>query len=229
MNRLLAAIPERDLRRLEPTECRLPRGAPIHVADQVIDRVYFPHDATLSLVTYLTTGQTIETGTVGCEGAVGLFALHGPPLAITNSVVQVAGRVGIIPLQRLREVAAASPDASRVLDSFQMAFASQLLQQIACNATHDANSRCAKWLLMCFDRVAGSSIPVTQEMLAEMLGVARPTVTQALKVLQSTDAIELAYGEVRVRDRQRLQASACECYGVISRRYDKLLPRLHNA
>lgn len=223
-NRMLAAMSPADVQLLRPEEAEFSRGDVLFDWHGHVDRVYFPHTALVSLLTHLKEGGMIETGTIGCEGVVGSFAIFGDGIALTRSIVQIPGRCSVVKLNRMKKAVSESEGIRMLVGRFQQAFVAHILQQVACNAVHDVLSRCARWILMGLDRAEDDVVHLTHEFLGEMLGTVRPTVSLALKKLQNDGLIETSYGRIRVLDRSGLENASCECYGIIRTTYRRLLP-----
>ncbi|MGE5537235.1 MAG: Crp/Fnr family transcriptional regulator [Gemmatimonas sp.] len=225
-NRLLAALSKNDFATLEPHfedvmlmqhQVLFEQGRPIH-------RAYFPHDGFISLVSVFEDGPIIETATVGREGMAGspLFVENkGSP---TRAVVQVPGCCTIVPTRALQRAMADSAPLRGVIGNYIHAFLTQTMQTVACNATHSCEERLAKWLLMSADRVSGDRVPLTQEFLAQMLGVGRQTVSTVAGKLQSLGVIEYSRGKLAITNRRALERVSCDCYGVIRDAYEAVLP-----
>jgi CRP-like cAMP-binding protein len=179
----------------------------------------------ISLVTVFEDGTTVEMATVGREGLVGVGTLLGGDTALGCYVVQVPGSALAVEASRFRSALLESRKLRLACQAFAQAFCAQLLQNVACNATHTVERRCVRRLLMSHDRSDGDTFALTQELLAEMLGVRRSTVTLIDRALQKAGLIEYHRGAITVLDRSGLEAAACECYRVIRERYEHLLPR----
>jgi CRP-like cAMP-binding protein len=223
-NKILTALSPEDIELLRPVDVEFPRGHVIFDRGGRVDRLYLPHTALVSLVTHLRDGGTIETGTVGSEGILGAFAIDGDDIALSRSVIQIPGLCGVVTLDRAKKAFEKSQTVRVLIGYFQHAFTAQLLQQIACNTAHPVNSRCARWILTSPDRIEGGVVPLTHELMGEMLGTTRPTVSVALKELQNAGIIESSYGRIRVLDRARLEHATCECYRTMRDTYKRLLP-----
>lgn len=224
-NHILAALPAGDYRRvasrLEPFS--LKKGQPLYEPDRPISHVYFPRSGVASIVTRLSEGGTIEVATVGNEGLVGLSAYLGNGSSTLEVMVQIPGDAARMAsgafLQEVRE----SPSLENVVRRYAQARITQIGQSAACNRVHSIVERCARWLLMSHDRVPGDKFPLTQEFLAEMLGVRRATVTLAAGALKRRGLIEYRRGQIRVLNRRGLQKAACECYALIRREHERLV------
>ena len=201
----------------------LKRGAKISDPGEELPFVYFPTAGIVSLVISMSDGASAEVGTVGDEGVVGLSVLFraGPtPLRIFQ---QVAGAALRIPPDQFLNEAERSPRMIEKLHRFAQAFSVQNWHSAACNSLHPIEERCAKWLLMTRDRVHGNELALTQEFLAEMLGVRRPSVSVAAGTLQKAGMIRYTHGKITILDQERLESAACECYRIVKTEYDRLL------
>lgn len=183
------------------------------------EQIYFPLSAVISWMSTLPTGETMEVATIGNEGVVGAPALRvdrRSPFLVMN---QVAGTALRMPLGLFDQALETSAELRLVMWRYISAFIVQLGQSAACNGLHNATARCARWLLMTQDRVDKPDFGMTHELLAEMLGVARPTVTEVLGDLQARGALQSIWGQIRILDRKALEASVCDCYAIITAAY----------
>ena len=191
--------------------------------DAPIKSIYFPHNCAMSIIIPLKGGVSVEAGTVGREGFLGVPVLLGGDSTSTQAIVQVSGTASRLPASVFRR-AIADDSAFRVFClQYAQALLEQTSQSVACNARHGLSERCARWLLMTSDRVDGDAFTLTHEFLATMLGVRRATVTVAAAILQREGLIKYSRGRVAIHDREGLEDAACECYGVVRRKYEKLL------
>lgn len=227
-NRLLAALPPGDFARLAPhlVPFELERGRTLHEPGDRIDHVYFPLAGVVSLMTLMENGAAIESAMIGPEGAVGLPAAVRQRTAISRAVVQSKGRALRLNAGILHEVWNGSPTLRSLVDAHGEGLYANAIQSVACNALHSVEERFCRWILSCHDRVEGDTLALTQEYLADMLGVQRTTVTAVARSLQDKGAIRYRRGQVDIVDRGLLEAAACECYGVVRRNYDRLLPTM---
>ncbi len=225
-NRLLAALPDEELERLRPDleEVKLETGAILTDAEQPFSHVYFPHDSVVSLVSLMDDGRVAETATIGREGVAGFEAMLHGETAYNRQTVQVTGRASRIEFGRMVHIVEELRHLRLVMSCYVQAFIAQVLQSVACNGLHSVDVRCGRWLLMTHDRVGKDSFPLTQQFLAEMLGVHRPTVTVAARMLQQAGLIRYSRGVVTILDRAGLENAACECYGIVRSRFERLLP-----
>src|SRR5262249_54875002 len=188
-----------------------------------IDYMYFVEAGVVSLVTDLDEGVTVETGTIGRESVVGLPAFLGLPSAASRALCQIPGHAYRIPIERmLKERERNTLLADLVLRSAN-ATMSMLAQTAACNRAHAVEERMARWLLMTHDRVESDEFPLTQEFLAQMLGVRRPSVNTAGLSLQHAGLIRYSRGKITIVDRPGLEASSCECYSQIAREFERAI------
>lgn len=224
-NAILRGLPEGELQRvsahLELVEVELKQqvlrpGAPI-------EHVYFPLESVFSFVALVDGEVVVEVGTIGPEGVVGLPVFLGAPTSPHEVFCQVPGatlRMGVL---QLREVLVGDGALHRQLNRYTQAMIVQLAQNVACNRVHTTAERAARWLLMTQDRVGADRFPMTQEFLAQMLGVRRPTVSLTAGALQEQGLIRFTRGVVGVLDRKGLEDAACDCYGLLRREFDRLV------
>lgn len=224
-NRILAALPHAALAILKPhlIPVSLSRGKVLSEPDEPLSHVYFVERGAISLVTYFEDGTTAEMATVGREGLVGIGTLLGVQHALSCHIVPVPGSALAVGVSHFRAALRDSTDLRTACESYAQAFFAHLLQNVACNAAHSAEQRCARWLLMCADQAGEEEFKLTHESLAEMLGVRRSTVTVIASSLQQSGIIRYCRGRIDVVDRRRLGAVACECYQTVRTRYDSLL------
>lgn len=223
-NRVLAALPPAEMALLAPwlREVSLPRGTVLHEPGDLVEDVYFPHDALISLITIMGDGTSIETGTVGREAALGITVAPTPVRAAGRAVVQLAGTAARIGVAELEGAATRSPALRDLVGRCNELLIMQLQQSVACNALHDTEARLCRWLLEYSDR-AGDALALTQDFLAHTLGVRRTTVTIIAQILQNAGMIRYRRGVIQIVDRPALEAGACECYRTIRQRTDALL------
>jgi CRP-like cAMP-binding protein len=200
----------------------LARDAVLHKPGEPFSAAYFPHDGVVALVIDLKSGHTIETATVGCDGVIGGAAGFGM-VAVNRAIVHVSGHASMIQVRDFRLLFDRwSPLRDRVV-AFQHFLLAQAQQCSACNARHPVEQRLVRWLLRCRDLTHWDDIPFTHELLAEMLGVQRPSVSIAANTLERTGLIEHRRGFIRLVDNERLRTSACECYEAINAYSERLL------
>jgi len=225
-NRLLQALPADDYALIEPhlAHVELERGRLLYDPGDPIDQVYFPHDGVISLMTLMESGAAIESATIGPEGAVGLMAAVSPREALSRVMVQTPVKAGRVSVERMHEAWERSPRVRDLIDRHSEAVYAHAIQSVACNALHSVEARFCRWLLTCHDRITTNTVALTQEFLADMLGVQRTTVTAVARTLQDKGVIRYRRGVVDIVDRKGLEALTCECYGTIRRSYHRLLP-----
>lgn len=225
-NRLLACLSVEDQGRVAPylVPTDLDRGRLLYDPGDRIDVVYFPHDGVISLMTLMENGAAIESATIGCEGALGLMAAVAPRQSLSRAIVQTPTRAARIRAEHLHDAWERSPHIRDLVDRHNEALYGHAIQSVACNALHSVEARFCRWLLTCHDRISSNTVALTQEFLADILGVQRTTVTAVARGLQAKNAIRYRRGVVDIIDRGVLEQLTCECYGVIRRNYERLLP-----
>jgi len=229
-NRLLALLPEQELARLLPlmTRVSLTRKQVLHKAGEPIRQIYFPNDGVCSMTTVMSDGRMVEVATIGNEGVVGISAIFGRETANGESLVQVPGTdAWMLGIADFRFELEQSSGLALIINRYLQAFLVMLLQSTACNSLHAAEERCARWLLMTRDRVGRDEFPMTQELLAVMLGVRRPTVTLILQKLGQRGLITYSRGRLAVANGPELERVSCECYSTVQHEFNRLLAPLH--
>lgn len=229
-NRLLAALRPADQELLEPhlTPVTLERGAVLFEPGDDVERCHFPASGTTaSLVVALPDGQLAETATVGREGAIGGIVSLGHKPAFARGVVVVGGAALRIETERLEELKERSGGLRDALSRYADCLIAQILQSVACNALHALEPRLCRWLLTAQDRAGGATVPLTQEVLAELLGVQRTTVSAAARALQERGVIRTGRGRIEVLDRRALRAAACPCHAAVRAHFEAVLPGVH--
>jgi len=192
----------------------LPNHLVLHDGGGKLEFAYFPNRGLISLVVVMKDGRTAEAGIVGNEGFTGTPAAVGLSSSPLQSIVQITGdgfRVEVVALQSTLET---TPHLQLMLSRYAIVQGMQVAQTAACNRLHDIRQRLARWLLMTQDRVDSESLPITHDFLATMLGTDRPSVSSAAGILQREQLIEYTRGAVKIVNRNKLQDSACECYGI---------------
>lgn len=225
-NRLLAILAPEDLHWLKTQlECtQLTRGEVLAEEGEPLQYTYFPQSAVVSLVRTLEDGQVAEMATFGREGLVGL-AFEGMPLqSLGRYIVQIPGAALRIDTMGLHKASLARPAIRSMILHYAEILISLTLRSAACNAAHSVEARAGRWIIATCDRVSRKDIPLTHEFLAEMLGVQRSTVSTILHGFQTRGLIHQGRGSITVVDRPGLEQAACECYGALREKYEKLLP-----
>jgi CRP-like cAMP-binding protein len=216
-NKLLASLPRVDFDRLLPhlSTVSLQQGSVLIEAADEVDQIYFPHHGMLSLLAVLRDGKAIETATVGREGVVGAMAGLGLYKSLVRVVVQMPTASSRIAATHFRTIASSSDPVRNLAIRYNEVLLSQARVTAACNALHSIEARFCRWLLQCADRAGSDIIPLTQEFLAEMLGVRRTSVTEVASKVQSVGAISYSRGVIKILDRVALTRMACECYDTL--------------
>ncbi|HLN29368.1 MAG TPA: Crp/Fnr family transcriptional regulator [Gemmataceae bacterium] len=223
-NQLLARLPPAEYRRLLPCLQHVPLELKhvLYEAGSPIDYAYFPNRGVVSALTVMEDGRAIEVATVGDEGMVGLPLLVGAKTAANRMIVQAPGEALRMGADVLRGEANRDSPLRRSLVLYHSAFLFQVSQAVACNGLHSVHQRCCRWLLMTQDRAHSDVFPMTHELLAEMLGVRRSTVSEVLEPLKEQGLIRYSRGRFTVLDRERLKAGSCECYRRINEEFERL-------
>jgi CRP-like cAMP-binding protein len=226
-NHLLNAFGDKALADLfgDLSEFVLSNGRVIHEPDHDSSEIYFPTSGVVSVITMMENGQAVESLTVGREGAIGLLSSFTGLSTDERAVVQIAGSAWKISAKRLLQHALAHPIIEDVALRYAQVLIGQLHQAAACNALHDAETRLCRWLLTCQDRVGDPLVPLTQELVAMMLGVQRTSVTLAAQALQRRGLIHYTRGRITILDREGLEKSSCECYRATEAVYARSFPR----
>ena len=225
-NRLIASLPAEDFALLSaqlfPVD--LEKGRLLFDPGDPIETVYFPHDCVISLMTLMHSGAAIESVTIGREGAFGLMTALGPRASLSRAIIQIPGSASRISASAFQQCCKRSPALVSLVDRHNDALFGHAVHSVACNALHSVEARFCRWLLTCHDRIDSNTVSLTQEFLADMLGVQRTTVTAVAGGLQSKGLIRYRRGVVDILDRDSLELAACECYGAVRGIYERLLP-----
>jgi CRP-like cAMP-binding protein len=225
-NDLLAALPEVELERwlahLEPVD--LPLGFVLYESGASVAHVYFPTDAIVSLLYVLENGASAEIAVVGREGIVGISLFMGGGSSPNRAVVQSAGAGFRLSAKALQEEFQRAGPVLHLLLRYTQALITQMSQTAVCNRHHSLDQQLCRWLLLSLDRLSSDHLVMTQELISNMLGVRREGVTEAAVRLQNAGLIRYARGHITVLDRPGLERRSCECYGVVKKEYDRLLP-----
>jgi CRP-like cAMP-binding protein len=228
-NRLLLALPSRNLARLAPDLelIRYRREQVLIEADSSLDHVYFPDSGVVSVLAVYADGSAIEMATIGREGCTGVQAVFGAKTSSIRLYVQIPG--GAAKMSRAAFVRAmrSMPSFRALMFAYLQAFLEQVLVSVACNGAHSVKQRLARWLLMMRDRSDADTLPVTQDLLAEMLGVQRPTITNAARELEAAGLVARGRRQITIRNRPRLIKASCECYQLVRERTATHLPKTY--
>jgi len=224
-NRLLDALPRAEYERILPHLEGVPIAARqvVSEADAPIPHVYFPTGGVVSLVSFMERGAAVEIATIGREGLVGLPVFLGAESMPQRAFGQVSGFAFRMEAGAFRAEVARNDTLVRLLNRYTQAMFVQVAQTAACNRVHPVEKRCARWLLQTHDRVGEDVYTLTQEFLAQMLGVQRPSVNAAARTLLEAGLIKYVRGRITIVDRAGLESASCACYGVIRREFDHLL------
>ncbi|MET3845106.1 CRP-like cAMP-binding protein [Bradyrhizobium sp. OAE829] len=224
-NRLLGALPAADFDLLAPylRKVSLEGDAVLVRSGDLVEQIYFPLSGTIAFIMDMPNGQTVATAVIGNEGAVGILSALGPSRSPMTAVVRVAGTSLQISPARFQAALIRSAAIRDAVQIYTRVLLAQFQHVAACNALHSVEARLARWLLHIHDRVDGDFLPLTQEALAELLGVRRTTVTHVVHKLRTLRAIRSNRRGLIEIDRPRLESAACECYDVMRRRIDQIV------
>jgi CRP-like cAMP-binding protein len=225
-NRLLAALPDASLRALLPFLERvpLPLGMVVYESGGTQGYVYFPTSSIVSLLYVLADGASAEIAVTGNEGLVGISLFMGGETTPSRAVVQSAGHGYRLRGDVLRKEFESGGALQHLLLRYTQALITQMTQTAVCNRHHSVDQQLCRWLLLSLDRLPGNELVMTQELIANMLGVRREGVTEAAGKLQDEGLIRYSRGHITILDRQQLEARVCECYAVVKKEYERLLP-----
>jgi len=230
-NHLLAALPKVELGRLLPhlELVPMPLGEVLYESGVELRHVYFPTTAIVSLLYVMLDGASAEIAVVGNEGVIGVALFMGGETMPNRAVVQSAGHAYRLKGQLLKQEFNRSGDLQHLLLRYTQALLTQMAQTAVCNRHHSLDQQLCRWLLLSLDRLSSNELIMTQELIANMLGVRRESVTEAAGNLQRAGLIRYQRGHITVLDRAGLEARACECYAVVKKEFDRLLPEVNIA
>ena len=225
-NQLLAALPAAELERWLPQLewVEMPLGHVVYESGKVQSHVYFPATAIVSLLYVLENGASAEIAVVGNEGLVGVSLFMGGGSTPSRAVVQSAGQGFRLSALAMKEEFDRAGPVLHLLLRYTQALITQVAQTAVCNRHHSLDQQLCRWLLLSMDRLQGSELVMTQELIANMLGVRREGVTEGATKLQQAGLIKYSRGRISVLDRPGLEKRTCECYAVVKKEYDRLLP-----
>jgi CRP-like cAMP-binding protein len=225
-NHLLAALSAETLHRLSASlePVTLPLGTVVYEAGDAMRHMYFPTDCIVSLLYVMADGGSAEISLVGNEGLVGVALYLGGESTPSRALVQSAGTAFRLPRLRLKEEFNRHGELMVLTLRYTQCLLTQMAQTAVCNRHHNVDQQLCRWLLLSLDRLPSNVLTMTQELIANMLGVRREGVTDAAGKLQKIGAIEYSRGRITVIDRQKLESLCCECYAVVKRETDRLLP-----
>ena len=226
-NYLLAALSVAERERVYPhlQLVTMPLGKVLYESGDVLRHVYFPTDSIISLLYVLADGASAEISVVGNEGLIGIALFMGGETTPSRAIVQSAGYAYRLVGQQIKEEFHRSGDMQLLLLRYTQALITQMAQTAVCNRHHSVDQQLCRWLLLSLDRLSTNQLNMTQELIANMLGVRREGVTEAAGKLHKLGVIRYARGQITVLDRPRLEELCCECYAVVKKESDRLLPR----
>jgi len=228
-NRLLLALPSANLKQLLPDleYIRCQREQVLMDADSALDNVFFPDSGVVSAVAVYTDGSIIEMATIGREGCTAVQAVFGAKNSSARFLVQIPGDAVKMPRAAFTRAMGSMPAFRRLMYAYVQAFLEQVMVSVACNGAHSLKQRLARWLLMMRDRDDGDVLQITQSLLGEMLGVQRPSITNAAQALEHAGLIARGRRQVTILDRPGLVRASCECYQLVRARVAFHLPKTY--
>ncbi len=224
-NRLLAILPTEEYERLLPhmESIFLPLKQILYEMNEPIEYVYFPKNGIVSLVTIMEDGATAEIATVGNEGMIGVPVFLGADQIPGQAFSQVPGESMRMKAQEFKTFVTPGSPLYKILQRYTQTLFNQIAQSAACNCLHSIEKRFCRWLLMTRDRVQSDEFLLTQEFLAQMLGVRRASVSEVASIFQKAGMISYRRGQMRILDRTALEAASCECYAKVKQEFERLL------
>ena len=228
-NRLLLALPSSNLKRLMPEfeHIRCERGEVLLNADGPLDHVYFPDNGVISVVAVYSDGSIIEMATIGREGCSGIQAVFGAKNSSVQLLVQIPGSAAKMSRAAFKRAMDSMPAFRSLMFTYVHAFLEQVMVSVACNGAHSLKQRLARWLLMMRDRDDSDALQITHSLLAEMLGVQRPTITYAAENFERAGLIERGRRQVTILNRKGPIEESCECYQLVRTRLAFHLPKTY--
>src|SRR6202521_3744472 len=228
-NRLLLALPSSDFQQLMPEleQIRCEREQVLMDADSSLDHVFFPDIGVVSAVAVYADGSIIEMATIGREGCTAVQAVLGAESSSIRHLVQLPGGAAKMPRAAFTQAMGSMPSFRNLMYAYVQAFLEQVMVSVACNGAHSLKERLARWLLTMRDRGDEDTLPITQNLLAEMLGVQRPSITNAARELERAGLIERGRQEITILNRQGLMKASCECYRLVRERIAFHLPKTY--
>ena len=225
-NQLLAALPDAELQRWLPhlEAVELPLGEILYESGGTLSHVYFPSTAIVSLLYLMENGASAEIAVVGNEGIVGISLFMGGESTSSRAVVQSAGSGFRLKAEMMKSEFDRAGPVLHLLLRYTQALITQMAQTAVCNRHHSLDQQLCRWLLLSLDRLQCHELVMTQSLIANMLGVRREGVTEAALKLQKSGLIRYTRGRITILDRPGLEARTCECYAVVKKEYDRLLP-----
>jgi CRP-like cAMP-binding protein len=229
-NRLLLALSTRNLRQIMPDleQIRCEPATILLDADSSLDHVFFPDSGVVSVLAVYADGSTIEMATIGREGCTGIQAVFGAKISSVQFLVQIPGSAAKMARAAFVKALDSMPAFRTLMNAYSQAFLEQVMVSGGCNGAHSLKQRLARWLLMMRDRSDDDALQITQSLLAQMLGVQRPTITNVAQELEAAGLIERGLRQVTIRDRQGLIEASCECYKIVRSRTAFHLPKTYS-
>ncbi len=226
LNQLLASLPPAEMARWKSQleEIEMPLGQVLYEPGTTLSHVYFPTTAIVSLLYVMDNGTSAEIAVVGSEGIVGISLFMGGESTPSRAVVQSAGRGLRLKAQLMKDEFNRAGPVLHLLLRYTQALITQMAQTAVCNRHHSLDQQLCRWLLLSLDRLTGVELVMTQELIANMLGVRREGVTESAMKLQRAGLIRYSRGRITIIDREGLEKRSCECYAVVKKEYDRLLP-----
>jgi len=224
-NRLLQALPSTEYAQLHPLleTVDLTKETVLDDAGAPVQRVYFPHGGVVSMMVNLSDGQSVEIATIGRDGIVGASAaLHERPL-LADAIVVVPGTASMVRAEDFREAANRSAEFRTLVALYEQALMAQTQQSVACNVSHQVEARLSRWLLRARDLCGSEALPLTQEMLAQMIGVRRNAVSIVAHGFQQAGILRYSRGHIEITDIDGLRKAACECYATVKAHAEQLI------
>src|SRR3954447_5780699 len=225
-NHLLGALTSAERERIYPhlQLVPMPLGKVLYESGDVLRHVYFPTDSIVSLLYVLANGASAEISVVGNEGLIGVALFMGGETTPSRAIVQSAGHAYRLVGQQLKDEFHRAGEMQLLLLRYTQALITRMAQTAVCNRHHSVDQQLCRWLLLSLDRLSSNQLTMTQELIANMLGVRREGVTEAAGKLQDAGLIHYSRGRITVMDRPGLEAQVCECYRVVKMEFDRLLP-----
>ena len=227
-NHLLSVLQEAEWARVSPHLVRvdMPLGQVVYESGDRLNHVYFPVTSIVSLLYVMENGGSAEIAIVGNEGLIGIALFMGGETTPSRAIVQSAGEAYRLDARILKQEFHRAGPVQRLLLRYTQALITQMAQTAVCNRHHSIDQQLCRWLLLSIDRLPSNELKMTQELIANMLGVRRSGVTEAALKLQDAGLIRYSHGHIEVLDRPGLEVRVCECYSVVKREFDRLLPDL---
>lgn len=224
-NKLLASLPAKLFKEIEPhlKSIELRHTAVVMEAGGRVERVYFPHSGVISLVVDLSVGEIIETAMIGRDGVFNAASALDGKVSLNKAIVQLAGEASAINVSKFRAIADNNPAFRSLVIRHEQVLFAQAQQSAACNASHSVEARMCRWMLRMRDLAGSDDMTLTQEFLAQMLGVRRTSVSLVANTLQKAGLIAYRRGNIRLLNIDELMEGSCECYGTVKAHYDHLL------